>query len=572
MNWSHYQEAIFERFEHSRESLLIEATAGAGKTTVLVELSRIMQRAMPGMRGAFLAFNRNIADELGRRIGSGGNVRAMTLHSAGNVAWQRSLGLEGPARVSGDKVFNIMREVMSWDEQRKWGETTRKLVGFAKGVGLVPKLAWSNPKNNLQGLLDDSAEAWQGLIDHYGLDEEECNIDLVRKVLAKSIEQAGEVIDFDDMLFQPVIAGVPFDKYEVVLADECQDLSVIQHEIISRMAGPDTRVIGVGDRNQAIYSWRGAHANSMDLLKERFNMQSLPLSVSYRCPMAVVRHARQWVPRIEYAEDAAWGVVMLEGTDWAGQSEIALGASLSRGSDRDTGFHLPVAPEGGFKHREDKAIHGTCLCPDCHSREGITKWRGIRDFLPGDAVLCRLNRPLVEAAFAMIRVGIACQVMGRDIGKGLVDLVKKSKAGYVADFLDWLQEYERRQRMKYQKRREFAKIGLLSDRCRTLEVFCQELPDDATTRELTRKVEGLFSDGSGQDREMAQMVVLATVHKFKGMEADRVFVLDAGELMPSAWARMPWELEQEKNLMYVAATRAIRELRYITSEDLRREP
>jgi superfamily I DNA/RNA helicase len=82
----------------------------------------------------------------------------------------------------------------------------------------------------------------------------------------------------------------------------------------------------------------------------------------------------------------------------------------------------------------------------------------------------------------------------------------------------------------------------------------------------------LFSDGSGQDREMAQMVVLATVHKFKGMEADRVFVLDAGELMPSAWARMPWELEQEKNLMYVAATRAIRELRYITSEDLRREP
>jgi hypothetical protein len=527
---------------------------------------------------------------LGRRIavgGTGGNVRAMTLHSAGNAAWQRSLGLEGPARVSGDKVFSIMREVMTWDEQRKWGETTRKLVGFAKGAGLVPGpcpgVTEYHP--DYRGLVADTPEAWQGLIDHYGLDEEECNIDLVRKVLAKSIEQAGEMIDFDDMLFQPVIAGVPFDRYDVVLVDEAQDVNGIQMEMIQRMVGervscPSSarymdwmsiaggRVIAVGDRNQAIYGFRGAGTTSMDQMRERFRMRELPLSVSYRCPMAVVRHAQQWIPRIEYAPDAAWGVVMPEGTDWAGQAEAALSAPVECDvcGSRDGSFGAVNA--GNKNQAED---YDEVPCPKCVAySDGITKWRGIRDFLPGDAVLCRLNRPLVEAAFAMIRVGVACRVMGRDIGKGLIELVKKSKAGCVADFLDWLQEYERRQRMKYQKRREFAKIGLLSDRCRTLEVFCQELPDDATAGELTRKVEGLFSDGNGQDREMAQMVVLATVHKFKGMEADRVFVLDVGELMPSAWARMAWELEQEKNCCYIAATRARRELRYITTNDLRR--
>jgi superfamily I DNA/RNA helicase len=48
-----------------------------------------------------------------------------------------------------------------------------------------------------------------------------------------------------------------------------------------------------------------------------------------------------------------------------------------------------------------------------------------------------------------------------------------------------------------------------------------------------------------------------------------VFVLDAGELMPSRWAKRAHEIRQERNLMYVAATRAMRELYYVTSEGLR---
>jgi len=54
-------------------------------------------------------------------------------------------------------------------------------------------------------------------------------------------------------------------------------------------------------------------------------------------------------------------------------------------------------------------------------------------------------------------------------------------------------------------------------------------------------------------------VTLATIHKSKGLEADRVWWLNASAC-PASWARQPWQKQQERNLCYVAATRAKAEL------------
>jgi len=567
MQWSGYQTAIYDAFEHGGESLLIEAVAGSGKTTVLVELSRIMQRAFPQQRGVFLAFNKSIAMELQSRIDAR-NVQAMTLHSAGWAAWRRAGGLDWTPQLDSLKTSKIMREVLSYEENKRWGETTRRLVGYAKGIGLVPQLATVNYIENYasgvsggipcRGLVEDTPEAWEGLMDHYSLDADECNIDCVRRVLARSIEVLRDVCDFDDMLFAPVIAGVPFDKYDVVLVDEAQDVSGIQMEMIGRMVGGEHprcdcppyyakedapladfcpvhgleeyrkaaggRVIAVGDRAQAIYGFRGAGTTSMDELQRRFGMKELPLSVSYRCPQDVVSWAQQWVPQIEWADTADFGFVGKEGTDWKGQAEIAL--------------------------------------------EGISKWKGIGDFQPGDAILCRLTRPLVAAAFMLIRNRIACRVLGRDIGKGLVDLMKKAKSlqnAQLEAFDRWLEDYEHREVQRLRNKNKHAQAGLLVDRIDTIRVFMDQL-GDATVPELIAEIERLFVDNGGA----SGMVTLATCHKAKGLQWPRVFILDASKYMPCPWARgSGWEQNQEKNLQYVAATRTMRELRYITSEDLR---
>jgi len=84
-------------------------------------------------------------------------------------------------------------------------------------------------------LVLDTDEAWEALADQYSVEWEDCNIELIRKVLARGIELSREAVDFDDMLYMPVVAGVEFDKWDVVFVDEAQDLSGIQIEMVSRM-------------------------------------------------------------------------------------------------------------------------------------------------------------------------------------------------------------------------------------------------------------------------------------------------------------------------------------------------
>ena len=82
--------------------------------------------------------------------------------------------------------------------------------------------------------------------------------------------------------------------------------------------------------------------------------------------------------------------------------------------------------------------------------------------------------------------------------------------------------------------------------CKALEAFCLE-------------IEGLFSD----DRPS---VILSTVHRAKGLEEDRVFILYPDKL-PLVWEnQQPWELKQEMNLKYVALTRAKAELIFVLEE------
>ena len=62
--------------------------------------------------------------------------------------------------------------------------------------------------------------------------------------------------------------------------------------------------------------------------------------------------------------------------------------------------------------------------------------------------------------------------------------------------------------------------------------------------------------GDTKDGEKARVLTLSTIHKSKGREWDRVFILGRTRYLPSPWARKEWQQLQEKNLEYVALTRA----------------
>jgi DNA helicase II / ATP-dependent DNA helicase PcrA len=579
MNWSTYQQAIFSAVTDSDASLMVNAVAGSGKTTVLEECGRLLweqrrpqEPQEPQEQGGrmrkvvFVAFSKDIATEINRRFKAKGLPEiGSTLHSVGWAAWRLSLGLDGVCEVDNGKVFAIMKEVIpNWKEREKWGETTRRMVGLGKQVGIVPDpldrglyptMQDSLHALELQGLVEDTEREWERLADHYGVDWKEVHLGLVRRVLARSIEMSRETCDFDDMLYMPVVAGVKFPRYDVVFVDEAQDVSGIQIEMVSRMACGTGRVIAVGDRNQAIYGFRGAHTSAMDDIRDRFSCQELPLSISYRCPVAVVQHAQQWVPEIEAREDAPWGYVAAD-ADWAKEAESATGR------DGDT-------------------------------EDAVSKWQGINDFAAGDAILCRCSRPLVEVAFGLVRKRIPCRVLGREIGSGLVAVIKsaiKQGSGDVRTSVDafggsggMLEAYVAGKCARWAEKQKFAEIASLRDKADTIRVFLDEAEGEsharahgssvsgglamaasaiATVGDLIAEIERVLTSENGAG------VTLATVHKAKGLEFARVFVLDAEELMPGPWARSGWEMQQEQNLRYVAATRAKRELRYVRSKEL----
>lgn len=544
--WSGYQQAIFDAIEHTQDSLEIQAVAGSGKTTTIVEA---IKHVPVSQSIVFLAFNKSIATELGRRVTSP-NATCRTLHSAGLVAWKQHLAWDAAGlEISSSKTRTIIDDLVeageiSEREQWAYGGTLPKLIGIAKGAGLIPYAL----RDRFKGLIVDQPESddedlispWEDFMEFYDIDPDRVSIPLARRVLIESILRARQIIDYDDMLYMPVIAGATFEKYDVVFLDEAQDVNGLQVEMVSRMvrslalqeclcpslyvstqialamlcpvhgdaphrAPRGGRVIAVGDQNQSIYGFRGCLDDSMGVIAKRFGCRALPLSVSYRCPRLVVRHAQRYVRHIESHDAADDGLVETPRT-WS-----------------------------------------------------------LAAFEPTDAILCRITRPLIETAFRLIRARVPCKVIGRDIGQNLVTLVKKMKAKNIGELIVKLAAYRQREALRLIAKKKEAQVALLDDKLATLDVFIGAAEPDATIETLIADILALF----GEAQEGVQtMVTLSTIHKAKGLEFDRVFILDADQHMPSPWAKQDWQRQQEDNLAYVAITRAKRELRYISSDAL----
>lgn len=372
---------------------------------------------------------------------------------------------------------------------------------MAKSNGYVPEGAMGQPKPLAQG-----EGFWETCIDDHSIDTKGNPGAWMRaadELVRESIKQAWEgTIDFDDQIYMPAVYGAPMEQADLVLIDEAQDIAPIQHRLLKRMTRH--RLAAVGDRHQAIYGFRGASYDSLDRISDAWNCQELPLTVCFRCPKEVVREAQKMVPHIEWAEGASEGLVK--------------------------------------DHKE---------------------W-DISILQPGDAILCRNNKPIIAMAFNLLRRQVRCTVLGRDIGKNLVNQVKKiQKRLGTEDLQEWRKELDawtnneqELARRKYQE----AKAGTLEDRRETLHIFADNCGGN-TVAHLIKTIEGMFSDTKAP-------ITLSTIHKAKGLEWPRVFFLDP-HLLPAKFATTVEQKVQENNLIYVGVTRALEELHYINTVEMK---
>jgi superfamily I DNA/RNA helicase len=297
----------------------------------------------------------------------------------------------------------------------------------------------------------------------------------------------------------------------LVLGDESQDLNAVQHWLLLN-AGE--RVVFVGDSHQAIYGWRGASQDSMNLLERELKklgpVVQANLTYTRRCPKSVVALAQRLVPHIQA---------------------------------------LPASIEGEVR-TQDKLVE----------RDRETGAVGRRPEL-GSMVLCRTNAPLVEHAFALWKLGTPAFIKGKSTQKEVLDLVHRSEAGSINETLANAQRVvteDVSRLLALEEGRGEVRASRLMDILECLDGAAKAVQPATDTWQLKEALNKLFGEG----KPSHEVVVLSTVHRAKGLEADSVYVVGP-ELIPHKGAKKPWELDGERNVLYVAETRAKKELVFV---------
>jgi superfamily I DNA/RNA helicase len=164
-------------------------------------------------------------------------------------------------------------------------------------------------------------------------------------------------------------------------------------------------------------------------------------------------------------------------------------------------------------------------------------------------VLCRANAPLVPVAYSLLRQGIPAKIQGRFIGQGLLTVIKKLKPTSVENLVLKAEAYRTREtatlstRFSSKPSKLEDALAALNDKVDTLVELAAGQPTvDAVIENINR----LFEDVNSA----SEVVLLSTVHKAKGLEAPRVWILET-KTRPGG---------QENNIRYVAITRAMKEL------------
>jgi len=416
------------------------------------------------------------------------------LITAFNKAIQKELDSRAPSHVDVRTLHSLgygcLKRVENFQvDSDRTKRLIRKLIG---GAGFAPgrQSALTRLVGLAKNTLTMDAPGLQALAYAHGIDEPENPAKLLAEltlVILEACKKDLAYIDFDDMIWLPAVMDLKPKCYDNVFVDEAQDLNACQRWMIEGTLRRGGRIIAVGDDRQAIYKWRGAGGDVLTDIQNQFNATKLPLSLTYRCPKKVVALAKRIVPDFE---------------------------------------PLPDAPEGEviYKSMDDISVEAT----------------------PGDLVLSRVNGPLLSICLSLIENDVPAKVRGKDIGKSLSALARKSKTTLTSELASWLKSYRAREKERLLPDHEDA-FSILQDKIYCLEILLRK---HTTVNELCQKIEEVFSD-----TDSTGYVLCSTVHKAKGMERPRVWVLADTFRLGSN--------REEDNIYYVAITRAQKVLVFV---------
>jgi DNA helicase-2/ATP-dependent DNA helicase PcrA len=496
--------------------VVVLAGAGSGKTRVLTR--RIGYRVATGevdpRRVLALTFTRKAAGELRSRLrglGLRDDVVAGTFHGVALTQLRQRWAERGVAPPTIlDRKYRLVSQ----------------LVGRVRGVDpldVVGEIEWAQARTVDPG---DYARAAAAAGRTPPLPAEDVADLMVRYQAEK---RRRRVVDFDDLLAlaardldtDPDYAAVVRWRHRHLCVDEFQDVNPLQHRLLEAWRGGRADLFAVGDPNQAIYGWNGADPGLLASLRRQPGVTVVRLVDNYRSSPQILAVAATAV------DDPADRLVAV-------QPDGPLPRIESHPTERD---------EAGAIAARARAV------------------KSVSDPWSDQAVLARTNAQLAVIEQALVAAGVPCRVRGGtgpltspEVRRELRHLARPE--GGLATALAALDERlgQPDEELAAGQAERWANLAALS---RLAHEYLAVDPDPSGPG-LAAWLATLSAAEVDTD---ADAVELTTFHGAKGLEWPVVHVagLEAG-LVPISHARTGAQRAEERRLLYVALTRAQREL------------
>jgi superfamily I DNA/RNA helicase len=550
MDFTREQLAIFDFVRSGTGHGIIDAVAGAGKTTTIIESA---QHTPAGTSMLFCAFNNSIAKEIARKFRAQGNhaVVVKTIHALGLQILKTNSPRGKAPELKNEKYKTLLA---SKALEAKMAPHLRRIIQINK---LNPDDR--NDKRNRYAinsllylfrrrlldinqkfrstLCEDNLGDFKALVRHFGIfnsvevrksefDQEIAQYYHCHRLLLEAgnaLSKNSQIIDFTDMLYLPYVwKQYPIKKYDFIFIDECQDLSRAQLAVALKYGKSSTRILSVGDPRQSIYGFTGADIESFERVQQITKARPLPLTTCFRCPQGVIRLAQKI------------------------RSDII-------GNKKEEGIVSPILVE-----------------------EVIDKAR------PNDLIICRVKAPLVLLVF---------QFIDRDVK---VKIHEDEAQDFIHELRNLFKPKERQQDLqRLPEGFETIKVAVIQRWDFIIEKNAERIVDQTeraihiTTEQaylrdrldfLHKKAETWQAECSCVEDMLKKIysyitheqdpIRLSSIHRAKGLEENRVFIIDYDKLPYWRDEMQDWEEIQELNLKYVAVTRAKKELYLVESEQI----
>lgn len=591
--------AQYEAVITTEGPVLVIAGAGTGKTQTLVyRVARLVEMGVNPQSILLLTFTRKAAQEMLRRAASlidsrCEKVSGGTFHSFANMILRKFANKIGyPSNFTildqsdAEDVINLIRTNLGYDKQKK---------RFPKKQTLYDIISLSiNKQCSIEEVVALQFPQFLDFID---------DIKLIKSEYEK-FKNKNALLDYDDLLVklkELLEKDEEFRKYihknyRYIMVDEYQDTNKLQAEIVKLLGGTTQNIMVVGDDSQSIYSFRGANfKNIMDFPKDFPNAKIITIEENYRSTQAILNFTNQIValmkekyPKILYTKNE-FGVLpqIIAAQNTTLESKFVVDKILELREEGIALQDIAVLFRSGYISYDleielNKAgipyrkFGGIKFIETAHIKDLISflrilnnpidkiSWFRVLQLLSGiGPKKARTLTDEIEAAVTQNRFSFKTFLENKNLPESVFELFKllndaSGKSLTPSDKLSIiLPFYEKILREKYDdfhKRLKDLEIFLaISERYRSLSSFL----DDLALEPPTQSVYDIESPGSEDE-----FLTLSTIHSAKGLEWHSVFVIGVVEgFFPNTRSSETFEdLEEERRLLYVACTRAKRNL------------